>query len=86
MSARAEPVAAAEPSRVPTLARAVAYRARAALRAFCWYVEGILGADAYAHYVAHHRASGCASAPMTERQFWRDKFDRQDRQPEGRCC
>jgi len=65
---------------------AAAQRAVRALRAVAWYVEGVLGADAYRHYLAHHRASGCTSVPMTEREFWRDKHDRQDRHPEGRCC
>lgn len=85
MSARAEPVARAARARARVLARAVA-RARGALRGLYWYVEGVLGADAYARYLEHHRASGCTSAPMSERQFWRDQFDRQDRQPQGRCC
>ncbi len=85
MSARAEPVACAARARAPVLTRVVG-RARAALRGLCWYVEGVLGADAYARYLEHHRASGCTSAPMSERQFWRDKFDRQDREPQGRCC
>lgn len=40
--------------------------------------NGISGADKYQKYLAHHRVSGCAHAPMTEREFWRDYTDRQD--------
>ncbi|HYH77897.1 MAG TPA: YbdD/YjiX family protein, partial [Arthrobacter sp.] len=24
--------------------------------------------------------------PLTEREFWRDRTDRQDSNPQGRCC
>jgi uncharacterized short protein YbdD (DUF466 family) len=54
--------------------------------ALVWYVKALLGEDAYEHYVNFHRRSGCRSAPMTEKEFWRDRMDRQDRHPEGRCC
>ena len=89
MSARAERIAAAGSTRGSSLlgaAAAAATRGVRALRAVAWYVEGVLGADAYRHYLAYHRASGCTSVPMTEREYWRDKLDRQDRHPEGRCC
>jgi uncharacterized short protein YbdD (DUF466 family) len=45
-----------------------------------------MGADAYAKYLEHHAASGHGSAPLTEREFWRDRTDRQDNNPQGRCC
>jgi uncharacterized short protein YbdD (DUF466 family) len=59
---------------------------RRALSGLVWYARALLGEDAYEHYIAYHRKSGCHSAPMTEKEFWRDRMDRQDKNPEGRCC
>jgi len=56
------------------------------LRGILAYFEGVLGADAYRKYLEHHTASGHSGQPMTEREFWRDRTDRQDACPEGRCC
>ncbi|GAA1353317.1 YbdD/YjiX family protein [Falsarthrobacter nasiphocae] len=54
------------------------------------FARGVMGADAYEKYAAHHarlEARGeCPGRLMTEREFWRDKTDRQDREPQGRCC
>ncbi|WP_347040989.1 YbdD/YjiX family protein [Brachybacterium nesterenkovii] len=50
------------------------------------FARGILGSDAYDKYLAHHRVTGCAHAPMTEREFWRWMYAQQDASPEGRCC
>jgi uncharacterized short protein YbdD (DUF466 family) len=65
-----------------------AHRERAAelLREVRRFARGILGSDAYDRYLAHHRVSGCARAPLSEREFWREKYAAQDRSPEGRCC
>jgi len=49
-------------------------------------VGGVLGADAYAKYLEHHRAAGHGTPPLSEREFWRDRTDRQDSNPQGRCC
>ena len=56
-----------------------------------WFVRGVLGEDAYDKYREHYEATHTdADAPqprmMTEREFWRDRADRQDAHPEGRCC
>ena len=62
---------------------------RRGARGVIWFFKGILGEDAYEKYVAHHanRADDAAEHPlMTERQFWRDQTDRQDLNPQGRCC
>ncbi|MCA4134460.1 YbdD/YjiX family protein [Arthrobacter sp. M4] len=56
------------------------------LRGLVGYLEGVLGADAYRKYLAHHHEAGHAFPPMTEREFWRDRTDRQDTSPQGRCC
>ncbi len=52
--------------------------------------RGVVGEDAYDKYCAHvgaERARGDADHPLlTEREFWRDRTDRQDTNPQGRCC
>ena len=50
------------------------------------YLGGVLGADAYSKYVEFHQAGGHLEPPLTEREFWRDRTDRQDSNPQGRCC
>ena len=50
------------------------------------YLKGVLGEDSYELYLDHHQATGCATEPMNIKEFWRDKTDRQDANPEGRCC
>ncbi|WP_104128804.1 YbdD/YjiX family protein [Cryobacterium sp. Y57] len=68
---------------------------RTGARGVVWYLKGLLGEDAYEKYVAHHAATcetdaaGLDRAPhplLTEREFWRDQTDRQDKNPQGRCC
>lgn len=71
---------------------------RTGARGVLWYLKGLLGEDAYEKYVAHHEALHAAGADvdgadegaphplMTEREFWRDQTDRQDQNPQGRCC
>ncbi|MDO5752095.1 YbdD/YjiX family protein [Arthrobacter sp.] len=56
------------------------------LRSVNRYLKGVLGEDSYEKYLQHHEGTGCAAAPMTMKEFWRDKTDRQDKNPEGRCC
>jgi uncharacterized short protein YbdD (DUF466 family) len=56
-----------------------------------WFVKGVLGEDAYDKYREHYAAThldsdGPQPHMMTEREFWRDRMDRQDANPEGRCC
>lgn len=55
-------------------------------RGFVRYLGSVMGADAYAKYLEHHRAAGHRETPMSEREFWRDRTDRQDSNPQGRCC
>ena len=55
-------------------------------RGFARYLGGVLGADAYAKYLEHHHAAGHGEPALTEREFWRDRTDRQDSNPQGRCC
>jgi uncharacterized short protein YbdD (DUF466 family) len=58
----------------------------AGFRGFTRYLGGVMGADAYTKYLAHHAEAGHGTQPMTEREFWRDQTDRQDANPQGRCC
>jgi len=51
-----------------------------------WYVRGVMGEDAYDKYLAHVRGQHEGVEVLTEREFWRDRTDRQDANPEGRCC
>ena len=50
------------------------------------FARGVLGSDAYDKYLTHHRISGCTTPPMSEREFWRHKYKKQETSPEGRCC
>ncbi|MEI2827320.1 MAG: YbdD/YjiX family protein [Dermatophilaceae bacterium] len=64
----------------------LAARITRAAKVVRWYARGVVGADAYERYLEHHARSGCEVPPMTEREFWRDKTDRQERNPTSRCC
>lgn len=55
-------------------------------RGIRWYMTTLMGDTAYATYVAHHARAHPGEEPMTERQFWRQKMDDQDRNPGARCC
>jgi len=61
---------------------------RAGLGKVHWYLRGMMGADAYEKYLEFHESTHASDghAPMSEREFWRDRDDRQDRNPQGRCC
>lgn len=61
-------------------------RAASGLSAVSQYLKGVLGEDAYERYLEHHQATSCTAQPLTVKEFWRDKMDRQDANPEGRCC
>jgi uncharacterized short protein YbdD (DUF466 family) len=70
---------------------AIIEQSRRVARDIAWFVKGVMGEDAYEKYRAHHeqaQLSGHAhdERMMTEREFWRDRTDRQDAHPEGRCC
>ena len=55
-------------------------------REFRRFARGILGSDAYDKYLHHHRVTGCAHEPLSERDFWRAKYRDQDHNPGSRCC
>ncbi len=55
-------------------------------RGVAWFVKGVMGEDAYEKYLAHHTATHPGVPPMTAKEFWRDRTDRQDANPGARCC
>lgn len=55
-------------------------------RAVRWYVTSLMGDTAYATYLAHHGRAHPGEPALTERQFWRERMDDQDRNPGARCC
>jgi uncharacterized short protein YbdD (DUF466 family) len=55
-------------------------------KGFARYMGRVMGADAYTKYLEHHREAGHKEPPLSEREFWRDRTDRQDANPQGRCC
>jgi len=64
----------------------VAAAVRQGARGVSWFVKGMLREDAYERYVEHAAAQHDGGHVMTEREFWRDVTDRQERNPQGRCC
>lgn len=66
--------------------RALAGAVGRAGRGIRWYVTTLMGDTAYATYVAHQRRNHPGEEPLTERQFWRQRMDDQDRNPGARCC
>jgi uncharacterized short protein YbdD (DUF466 family) len=61
-------------------------QARRGWHSFAWFFKGVLGEHAYQDYLDHHRRAHPGTEPMSEREFWRDKTDRQENNPQGRCC
>lgn len=51
-----------------------------------WYLTSLMGDRAYETYVAHLQRQHPEVAPLTERQFWRERMDEQSRDPGARCC
>ncbi|GAA2010964.1 hypothetical protein GCM10009755_22850 [Brevibacterium samyangense] len=57
------------------------------MRGVHWYVKELVGENGYHHYLAaYERRHGTRADAMTEREYWRDVTDRQDREPTSRCC
>ncbi|AZA08355.1 MULTISPECIES: YbdD/YjiX family protein [Corynebacterium] len=50
------------------------------------FLKGVMGADKYERYVEFHERSGCTHAPMSRKEFWREHYKEQDRNPGARCC
>ena len=74
------------PQRAPAVLASVGAAVAKGCRGLAWYFEGMLGADAYRKYLEHHQQVHPGEEPLTERAYWREAMDRQDRNPQGRCC
>ena len=60
---------------------------RRGCRGVVWYVRDLMGDNAYRVYLEHHHTQhGPEHPPMSEREFWRQRMDEQDRNPGARCC
>lgn len=51
-----------------------------------WFFRGVTGVDAYERYCAHLAAHHPEAPVPDERQFWKDKWAEQERNPKTRCC
>lgn len=56
------------------------------LRAFWQFVRELAGERDYERYLEHCAAHHPGEPVMSERVFWRERTDRQDREPSARCC
>lgn len=55
-------------------------------RGVAWFWRGVTGADAYDRYCAHLIRTHPDRALPTKKEFWREKYDDQERNPRTRCC
>ena len=55
-------------------------------RGIRWYVTELMGDGAYRVYLEHHGLHRAGEEPLSERAFWRERMDAQDRDPGARCC
>lgn len=49
-------------------------------------VRGVSGLDKYERYLNHQRRTHPDEAPLTEAEFWRQTWEREERHPTARCC
>ena len=56
------------------------------LKGVRWYFTNLMGDQAYAGYVSHQQATHPEEPPMTNREFWADRYKEQERNPSSRCC
>lgn len=59
---------------------------RRRLGGFGQFFKGILRADAYQKYLEHMARTHPDQTPVSEAVFWRERYDWEDRNPQGRCC
>lgn len=61
-------------------------KVRSIAREIRWISRGVVGANAYDNYVLFHQGSGCTHPPLSEKEFWREKYKAEDANPGARCC
>ncbi|HEY9310792.1 YbdD/YjiX family protein [Williamsia sp.] len=64
----------------------VASLTRRGLRAVRWYVRSVMGDNHYRRYVEHQAARHPGTPPLSESDYWRNRYAAQDNNPPGRCC
>lgn len=53
----------------------------------CWrFLQELAGERDYERYLEHRAAHHPGEPVLAEREFWRERTDRQDRVPSARCC
>lgn len=56
------------------------------LRGVHWYLRELVGETQYDHYLVRHAESHCTPAPLSRREFEKQRVDRADARPGSRCC
>lgn len=51
-----------------------------------WYFKELMGDNDYAKYCAHLQAHHPEEELPTEREYWKQRWARQDANPGARCC
>ena len=51
-----------------------------------WYVASIMGDNHYQQYVDRLRRDDPDCPVPTEKEYWRNRMDAQDANPQQRCC
>jgi uncharacterized short protein YbdD (DUF466 family) len=70
----------------PVAGAGASTRLASALRGVRRFARGVLGSDAYDLYLHHHRITGCTHPPLSEKEFWRQKYADQGENPSTGCC
>ena len=55
-------------------------------RSIRWYVTSLMGDRAYEIYVAHLAVEHPGEPPLSEREFWVQRYREQEATPGARCC
>lgn len=51
-----------------------------------WYLSELTGENQYERYLRRHSATHPQAAPLSRREFERQRVDRADNRPGSRCC
>ncbi len=61
-------------------------RAAAIARQIGWYWGTLMGDNHYRRYVEHRRRTHPGEPVMSEREYWRMRYDAIESNPNPRCC
>ncbi|ROZ93771.1 YbdD/YjiX family protein [Gordonia sp. OPL2] len=59
---------------------------RRGVAAVSWYVGSVMGDHDYRRYVEHRARTHPGEPMLSERDYWRNRYADQDRNPGARCC